>query len=160
MKREELYQRLEEGPLILDGATGSNLQKAGMPAGVCPEQWILDHPQALIKLQSDFARAGTDIVYAPTFSANRVKLAEYGLEPYIAEYSDEESGESYKLMAGLKLDSVTALKESGAFLSDGAYLCVTMNGGNIETTMKALEVMMRDLTEGKYAQPEDTEPTA
>lgn len=87
-------------------------------------------------------------------------LAEYGLEPYIAEYSDEETGENYKLMVGLKLDSVTALKESGAFLNDGAYLCVTMNGGNIETTMKALEVMMRDLTEGKYAQPENSEPAA
>ncbi len=79
MNREALYRRLQEGPLILDGATGSNLQKAGMPVGVCPEQWILDHPQVLLKLQKDFVEAGSDIVYAPTFSANRIKLAEYGL---------------------------------------------------------------------------------
>ena len=75
MNRDALYKRLQEGPLILDGATGSNLQKAGMPVGVCPEQWILDHPQVLLKLQKDFVEAGSDIVYAPTFSANRIKLA-------------------------------------------------------------------------------------
>ena len=87
-------------------------------------------------------------------------LAEYGLEPYTAEWTDEERGESYSLMAGLKLDSVTALKDMGAFFSDGAYLCVTANGGNLDTTMKALEFMMKDLTEGGYAQPENTEPAA
>ena len=89
MKREELYQRLAKGPLILDGATGSNLQKAGMPAGVCPEQWILDHPQALVRLQRDYALAGADIVYAPTFSGNRVKLTEYGLEDKIDQINRE-----------------------------------------------------------------------
>ena len=47
MKKEELYRLLENGPIYLDGATGSNLQKAGMPTGVCPEQWILDHPDAV-----------------------------------------------------------------------------------------------------------------
>ncbi|MBQ9155243.1 MAG: homocysteine S-methyltransferase family protein [Eubacterium sp.] len=79
MTREELYERLEEGPLILDGATGSNLQKAGMPTGVCPELWILEHEDVLIDLQRRFVDAGSDILYAPTFSGNRVKLAEYGL---------------------------------------------------------------------------------
>ena len=48
MKKEELYRLLENGPVYLDGATGSNLQKAGMPTGVCPEQWILDHPDVIL----------------------------------------------------------------------------------------------------------------
>lgn len=66
--------------ILLDGATGSNLIKRGMPAGVCPEQWILEHPQALVELQKSYVEAGTDILYAPTFTANRIKLKEYGLE--------------------------------------------------------------------------------
>ena len=74
MTREELYQRLENGPLILDGATGSNLQKAGMPTGVCPELWIMEHEDVLVKLQKSYVEAGTDILYAPTFSGNREKL--------------------------------------------------------------------------------------
>lgn len=79
MTREELYKRIEERPLILDGATGSNLQKAGMPTGVCPELWIMEHEEALIRLQEKYVKAGTDILYAPTFSGNREKLKEYGL---------------------------------------------------------------------------------
>lgn len=65
--------------ILLDGATGSNLIKKGMPSGVCPEQWILEHPQALVELQRDYVAAGTNILYAPTFTANRIKLEEYGL---------------------------------------------------------------------------------
>lgn len=67
------------GFLLLDGATGTNLMKAGMPVGVCPEQWILEHRDVMLKLQKDYVAAGTNILYAPTFTANRVKLAEYGL---------------------------------------------------------------------------------
>lgn len=66
--------------IYLDGATGSNLVKAGMPSGVCPEQWILEHPQVMLELQEKYVAAGTNILYAPTFTANRIKLAEYGLE--------------------------------------------------------------------------------
>lgn len=65
--------------IYLDGATGSNLVQAGMPSGVCPEQWILEHREVMLDLQKRYVEAGTDILYAPTFTANRIKLAEYGL---------------------------------------------------------------------------------
>ena len=82
-----LMQQLKQGgrPVILDGATGMNLQKAGMPAGVCPEQWTLEHPDVLKTLQRAFVQAGSNAVYAPTFGANRVKLRQYGLEGRTAE---------------------------------------------------------------------------
>lgn len=80
MTKEQLREMAKDFPVFLDGATGSNLQKAGMPTGVCPELWIIEHKEILMKLQRDFKKAGTNIVYAPTFSGNRVKLAEYGLE--------------------------------------------------------------------------------
>ncbi|MBS7239923.1 MAG: homocysteine S-methyltransferase family protein [Acetatifactor sp.] len=79
MTRNE-FKVLTEHYCYLDGATGSNLVKAGMPVGVCPEQWILDNPEVMLSLQKEYVKAGTDILYAPTFTANRVKLAEYGLE--------------------------------------------------------------------------------
>ncbi len=85
MTKEELYGLLEKGPVFLDGATGSNLQKAGMPTGVCPEQWILDHPDVIVDLQKRYIEAGTQILYAPTFSGNRIKLEEYGLADKIVE---------------------------------------------------------------------------
>lgn len=87
-------------------------------------------------------------------------LSEYGLEPYTAEWTDEETGEHYRHLVGLRLDDVDALIEMGAFNNEGAFLCVAVNGGNVETTMKALEVMMKDLTEGDYAHADDPEPAA
>lgn len=80
MTREEFITLSKDHILYLDGATGSNLVKAGMPSGICPEQWILEHQDVMLQLQKDYVQAGTNILYAPTFTANRVKLAEYHLE--------------------------------------------------------------------------------
>ena len=85
MTKEEFLKIAEKNILYLDGATGSNLVKAGMPAGVCPEDWILKHSDVMLKLQKDYVKAGSDILYAPTFTANRIKLAEYGLENQMEE---------------------------------------------------------------------------
>lgn len=85
MTKQEFQQLCRQRIIYLDGATGSNLMKAGMPVGVCPEQWILEHEQALIDLQTAYIEAGTDILYAPTFTANRIKLKEYDLEDQIEE---------------------------------------------------------------------------
>lgn len=72
-------------PLLLDGATGTNLMRAGMPMGVCTEQWILDHPAPLSELQKAYAAAGSDAVMAPTFEANRYKLSRFGLGDRVEE---------------------------------------------------------------------------
>ena len=74
LTKEQLHQKLADGPLILDGATGSGLQKAGMPRGCCTEEWILANPEALVSLQRRYAEAGSDIIYAPTFQAQPVAL--------------------------------------------------------------------------------------
>ena len=80
MTREEFIKLSKDHIIYLDGATGSNLVKAGMPSGVCPEQWILEHREVMLQLQKEYVQAGTNILYAPTFTANRIKLAEYHLE--------------------------------------------------------------------------------
>lgn len=85
MTREAFRELVKNGPVLLDGATGTNLQKAGMPVGVCPEQWILENSEVLIDLQKQYVEAGTDILFAPTFTASRIKLKEYGLEDHLEE---------------------------------------------------------------------------
>ncbi|MGN0308388.1 MAG: homocysteine S-methyltransferase family protein, partial [Lachnospiraceae bacterium] len=79
MNRQEFKQLIEKGLLFLDGATGSNLQKRGMPGGACPEQWVLENPQVLLDLQKEYVEAGSNILYSCTFGGNRIKLAEYDL---------------------------------------------------------------------------------
>lgn len=89
MTKKEFRNYIKEGPVFLDGATGSNLMKRGMPFGVCPEAWVLEHPEVLQELQREYVKSGSKIVYAPTFTANRIKLKEYGLEGRLEEMNRE-----------------------------------------------------------------------
>lgn len=106
MNKQEFQALIKEHPIFLDGATGSNLQKKGMPTGVCPEKWILDNAQVLLDLQKEFVDAGSHIVYAPTFTANRIKLKEYGLEDQIRQMNHDlvaiskEAAKDRALVAG------------------------------------------------------------
>lgn len=107
-------------PLLLDGATGSNLMARGMPRGVCTEQWVLEHPQVLAALQREYVAAGTQILYAPTFSANRRALAHYGLEKNVAEMNralvalSREAADGRALVAGDLTTVGVPLKPDGA----------------------------------------------
>ena len=103
MTREAFRELVKNGPVILDGATGTNLQDAGMPVGVCPEQWILEHEDVMIRLQKDYVEAGTNILYAPTFTANRIKLEEYGLEEHLEEMNERLVGISREAAGGKAL---------------------------------------------------------
>ena len=80
LTREQLQEKIQNGLRFLDGATGSNLQKAGMPRGCCSEEWILANPDALVALQQRYAEAGSQIIYAPTFQAQPIALEKVGLE--------------------------------------------------------------------------------
>lgn len=76
---KEDFQKLTQDVVLLDGATGSNLMAAGMPRGTCTEAWIIDHKEIFQNLQRAYAQAGSQIVYAPTFGANRYSLSLHGL---------------------------------------------------------------------------------
>lgn len=153
MTREE-FSAL--GTIILDGATGSNLMKAGMPRGVCPEQWILEHPDAIQALQLAYAKAGSQIVYAPTFTASEPYLAQHGLADRLEEINGQlvdlakqavgkdvyVAGDmttvgkpdlSYEYLLQVYTRQAKALAEAGVDL----YVIETMMG--LEETMAALE---------------------
>ncbi len=164
MTREEFHALVSAGPLILDGATGSNLMKAGMPRGVCPEQWHLDHPDVIQDLQRSYVEAGSQIVYAPTFTASGPYLAEHGLEDRLEEInarlvalSREAVGGkafvagdmttlgkadlTYDQLLPVYIRQAEALRDAGVDL----YAVETMMG--LEETMAALEAcrMVSDL---------------
>ena len=106
MTKQQFKELCNTKIVFLDGATGSNLMKRGMPAGVCPEQWILDHREILITLQKEYVDAGSNILYAPTFTSNRIKLKEYHLEEKIRNINLElvamskEAADGKALVAG------------------------------------------------------------
>ncbi len=72
-------------PIILDGATGTELQKRGLPNGACAEAWNIENPEAIKDIKTGYINAGSNCVYAPTFGANRVKLKSFGVEKSVEE---------------------------------------------------------------------------
>ena len=144
MNREQFKLWTKNHIRLMDGATGSNLMKAGMPRGVCTEKWVLDHPEAIISLQKAYKTAGSDMVYAPTFCANRISLSGYGLEDEAAQLNralvalskktvgegvlvagdmtttgkpaDPEDAEGYQLLLDAYREQAQALIEGGADL--------------------------------------------
>lgn len=116
LKKEDFYKLTESKPLILDGATGSNLQKAGMPRGCCTEQWILENPNALTALQAKYVDAGSQVLYAPTFQAQPIALEKAGLEKDTEKINEQlvrltRSVSENVLVAG-NLTTLTAFTDS------------------------------------------------
>ena len=79
LSKEQFQEKIAGGLRFLDGATGSNLRLMGMPKVCCAEQWILENPQPLVKLQRAYAESGSQIIYAPTFQAQPIALETVGL---------------------------------------------------------------------------------
>lgn len=89
MTRDEFRQLTREGTVLYDGATGTNLIAAGMGRGVCPEAWILEHPEVMRELQKAYVEAGSRIILAPTFGANRERLKGYRMEGEIVRLNEK-----------------------------------------------------------------------
>jgi len=73
----EFLNKLAAGSiLVADGATGTNLQKAGLKAGTPPEAWVLEQPQKILGLERSFVEAGSDILLTCTFGGTRLRMKE------------------------------------------------------------------------------------
>lgn len=79
-KTSKIHNLLKKQIVILDGATGTELQKKGLQAGACPEIWCMENPQIIQGIHTAYQKAGAQIVYACTFGANRFKLKQYGAQ--------------------------------------------------------------------------------
>lgn len=81
------FQNLTKHTVLLDGATGSNLLARGMPRGLPTERWVLQHPEVLTELQRAYVEAGSQIVYTPTFGANRRAMSLSGIAEEIGGFN-------------------------------------------------------------------------
>lgn len=161
MTRDEFARLCASKTVILDGATGSNLIARGMPRGVCTEQWVSENPQILLQLQREYVAAGSDIIYASTFSANRYSLARAGLQDQVEELNtklvrlSKEAADGKALVAGDMTTTGVPLEPDGtmeygtlfeiyseqadALARAGADLLVVETMLGVEETTVALE---------------------
>jgi len=85
MNNKKFNDLINKKVVILDGATGTEFIKRGMPQGVSPELWALENLEAVHEIHNAYINAGSDIVYIPTFGGNRIKLEEFGLADSLHE---------------------------------------------------------------------------
>jgi len=114
VKKQEFRELAAERPILMDGSTGYLLMKRGMPDGVCPEAWTLEHPSIIKDIQSSYVVSGSDIILAPTFGANRLKLNEYGLGSHVFELNSR--------LAALARDAVGSKLVAGDISMTGEYV--------------------------------------
>jgi 5-methyltetrahydrofolate--homocysteine methyltransferase len=81
-----LIERLAQpGVLVADGATGTMLQRAGLPRGIAPERWNLENPQAIRDLHNSYIQAGADVILTNTFGGTHFRLERDGLAGQVRE---------------------------------------------------------------------------
>ena len=125
MTREEFQALVKKGPVLLDGGTGSCLRTMGMPVGVCTEQWAYEHPEVVAKLQNAYIEAGSQIIYAPTFGANRISLGNLGFQDKVEELNRTlvsrtlENAKGRALVAGDLSTTGKAMEPYGPMTYDG-----------------------------------------
>ncbi|MCM8787469.1 MAG: homocysteine S-methyltransferase family protein [Candidatus Omnitrophica bacterium] len=81
--KKYLNELIKKRIVILDGATGTQLYKKGMPSGICVEKWCLENSSVISQIHASYIEAGCDIIYTSTFGANRIKLSEYGISDVV-----------------------------------------------------------------------------
>lgn len=121
MDRKEFQRLAASRVLLLDGAAGSNFLLAGMPADACTEQWLINHPDVLIRLQREYVDAGTQILYAPTFGGNKTMLQEKHVNMSVQEINSRivalsrEAAQGSALIAGDMTMTGKQLMPNGTF---------------------------------------------
>ncbi len=81
----DILNRLGSEVLIVDGAMGTMLQRAGMPSGQCPEELNVSNPEMVMGVHHAYVTVGAECISTNTFGGSRPKLAEYGLGDRVEE---------------------------------------------------------------------------
>lgn len=98
-----LIQKLLPGPIITDGAWGTQLQAQGLGAGECPDAWNLSHPDRVESVARAYVDAGSQVILTNTFGATRTRLADHGLSDKMAAINQAGVEISKRAAAGRAL---------------------------------------------------------
>lgn len=115
MKSTYLAELLQDGPVITDGAWGTQLQSLGLTSGACPDEWNLSHPELVEQVPRAYVAAGSQVVLTNTFRANRIALADYGLAGQVVAIN-RAGGEISRRAAGSTARVFGSIGPSGRLL--------------------------------------------
>jgi methionine synthase I (cobalamin-dependent) len=118
---------LAHGPVLTDGAWGTQLQARGLPVGDFPDAWNLSHPDAVREVAAAYLAAGSQVILTNTFGANRLRLAENGLADQALLINRR----------GVELSREAASGRARVFASMGPTGKLLMNGDVTEAELSA-----------------------
>ena len=126
----KFLERLNAGEtLVADGATGTNLQKMGLKPGKAPEDLVIDQPDLLLKLESSFVEAGSDIILTCTFGGTRLRMKDAKYRDRAPEVNTRAAELAHKaastrtdvLVAGSMGPTGSIMKPYGPMTPDQAF---------------------------------------
>jgi len=122
-----LAELIAAGPVVTDGAWGTQLQARGLPVGGCPDAWNLTHPERVEEVARAYVEAGSRVILTNTFGANRFILARRQLADRVAEVN----------RVGVEISRRAAADRAAVFASIGPSGGMLMMGQGGEPELKA-----------------------
>jgi 5-methyltetrahydrofolate--homocysteine methyltransferase len=113
-----LAKLMSAGPVVTDGAWGTQLQQRGLPIGACPDAWNLTQPDKVAEVALAYVEAGSQIILTNTFGANRFILARHNLADKVAEVNRAGVDISRRAASG-RAAVVASVGPSGVMLMMG-----------------------------------------
>ncbi|HRO22808.1 MAG TPA: homocysteine S-methyltransferase family protein, partial [Promineifilum sp.] len=100
MNRLEFKERVNNGPILMDGAFGTVLHGRGIPIDQSFDMVNLDNPAVVAEIHRSYIDAGSDLIETNTFGANRFKLSEYGKQDKVVEINHAAVAVARRVIAG------------------------------------------------------------
>ncbi len=136
---ELIKQLTAAGPIITDGAWGTQMQQSGLEVGACPDHWNLSHPKKVERIAQAYVDAGSQIILTNTFGANRFILSRHDLADKVAEINK----------AGAEISKRAAGDRAKVFASVGPTGVMLMMGETSENDLQeAFAAQTRALADG------------
>ena len=118
MPSKDILATLAAGKvLVLDGATGTNLQARGLESGQLSESWMLEHPEKILQLHQDFIQAGANVILTCSFNGNRYRLQHADLQDKADEINRKAAALAKQAAEGTDVFVAGSLGPTGQMLT-------------------------------------------
>jgi methionine synthase I (cobalamin-dependent) len=149
-----IQQLLAHGPVVTDGAWGTELQARGLPIGEFPDAWNLTHPDRVAEVARAYVAAGSQVILTNTFGANRIRLAENGLADRAIEIN-HRGVEISREAAGDQVAVFASIGPSGKLLMSGEVTAEELSAAFAEQARALAEAGAVALVVETISDPEE-----
>ena len=122
-----ITELIAKGPVVTDGAWGTELQARGLPSGEFPDMWNLTQPEKVEEVARAYVAAGSQVILTNTFGANRIRLGTHALADQVVQIN----------RAGVEISRRAAAGRAKVFASIGPSGKLLMAGETTETELRA-----------------------